>query len=168
VLLDGGGSTALATGAGPLNAPSEGRERPVSNAVVVVMEPVAATVRTAPAPPAAPVVAAAPAPVQVAPPAAKPVPPAPKPVVQAPAPPVAAPAAKPVAVAEPAPARVFPRAGAERAAVVEVTAAPRVTRAEPAPLVTHLGAVAAALVLLMTASWAHVALPVRRGRHRRR
>jgi hypothetical protein len=171
VLLDGGGSTALATGAGPLNAPSEGRERPVSNAVVVVMEPVAATVRTAPAVPSAPVVAAAPAPVQVAPPAAEPVPApaAPKPVVKAaPAPTAVQPPAKPVVVAESAAAQVLSRAGAERAATVEVPVAQRSMQSDRGVAVAHLGAVAAALILLATACWAHVTLPAGRGRHRRR
>lgn len=176
VLLDGGGSTALSTPSGPLNAPSEGQERAVSNAVVVIVEQPAAAARTTAAPPPAPVVAAAQAPVQVAPPApATPAPAAPKPVA-APAP-VAKPAPKPIVVREPAPAQVFSRSGAERAATIELAAAPRSLRVEPAAGVgadvgtgvPHVAAVAAALALLSAAAWAQAAFAApRRGRHRRR
>lgn len=168
VLLDGGGSTTLATPSGPLNAPSEGQERPVSNAVVVVVEQPFAAARTTAAPPPAPVVVAAPAPVQVvAPPAAKPAPVAPEPVTAAA--PAVKPAVKPVVVPKPAPPQVFSRRGAERAATVELAAPP--LRPEPASGagvgLPHVAAVAAALALLSTAAWAQAAFVPRRGRHRR-
>ena len=48
VMLDGGGSTSLATADGPLNRPSGGRERPVSNALVVTTPTAVAALRVAP------------------------------------------------------------------------------------------------------------------------
>lgn len=145
VMLDGGGSTALATAAGPLNRPSDGVERPVSNALVVTSDAVAARRAAPPAPVAAPVVvvpAVAPAP---------PPPVAPAPVVKAaPVPPPA-----PVAV-PPAPG---PVAAAPVRVVVSLTALDR-GLVQPAPVVPAgapgtPGALlaGAALAALATLAW---------------
>ena len=91
VMLDGGGSTAFVAGGRAASRPSDGRERPVANALVLVWsEPVTMAARTTPAPSPVPVPsAAAPAPkAPVATPSrapARPVPPSPtKQVVAAP------------------------------------------------------------------------------------
>jgi hypothetical protein len=155
VLLDGGGSTSLATPDGPLSSPSEGRERPVSNAVVVVVEPSSAGLRTPAAPAAAPTVAATPAPVPVAPPAPQ------APAAAAPERPLAeltAPASQvasgPVAVAEPPPPRVFSRMGAERA-TGSAGPAPPLAVASPPQAHPPAPAVATAVLLLAAAAWPH-------------
>lgn len=152
VLLDGGGSTALATADRVLNAPSDGLERPVSNAVLVVGELALGALRAAPAAPAAvPVAAAAAVPAKRLPAPA---------VVSAPAKaPAAKPAPKPKPVAarvaarpKPEP-RVFSRAGAGRAAAEPLVRAapPAVTppRLDPLTVTT-----AAALALLAAAACA--------------
>jgi hypothetical protein len=138
VMLDGGGSTSLATADGPLNRPSDGAERPVSNALVVMSSAVAALRVAAPAPVAAPPVVG-----PAAPPSA--------PVVIAPKAPVVAP---PPAVV-PVPAEVVVAAPPARAVLSPTALDPRTTRVLPA-VVQPTGAVtvAAALAALATLAWA--------------
>lgn len=118
VMLDGGGSTTLARGGQLLNAPSDGRERPVANAVVLTWEDPAPPV---PAPVAPAVVAQAAPPIPVAPPAAPPAPkPKPKPKAAAPVRQPAPPARAPVAVGKASAPAVVPVGRIVRARRVQV------------------------------------------------
>ena len=150
VMLDGGGSTALATAAGPLNRPSDGVERPVSNALVVTSDAVAALRAAPPAPVAAPVVvvpAAAPAPPPPVAPArvteVAPVPP--------PAPVAASPAPEPVLAA---PARVVLSPGAlDRGLVQPVPAVPAGAPGTPGALRAAAALAALAALAWVAAAW---------------
>lgn len=137
VMLDGGGSTSLATADGPLSRPSDGAERPVSNALIVTSQPVAA------------LRAAAPAPAPVPPPVAVPVVAPPRPA--APPPPAVAPPRVPPAVEpEPVGAEALPVR-----VVLSPTALDRVPRPWPAPAAAAPpGAVRVASWLVALATWA--------------
>jgi hypothetical protein len=150
-MLDGGGSTTFVARGRVANTPSEGRERPVANAVLLIWQPPAAA---APEVPVAAEEATAPAPVELpAPPAPAPAPAAPAPVAAAPAPVAAAPA-PPVQALAPASAAAVSlpgppasaAAGARRRAplperpvpVAQVRARPPVPPGRGAPLLAGL------------------------------
>lgn len=162
VMLDGGGSTTLARGGRVLNTPSDGRERPVANALVLTWdEPV-----PPPAPATSPAVVAeqaAPA-VPVVLPAAPPKPqPPPAPAAQAARTPVPAPRRVPAAVPRPPAPTVVAVA---RRPQVDVGLAP-VARAPavalPVPSAPAAPPAAAVLLALLAAAaaagcWVHVLL----------
>lgn len=172
VMLDGGGSTTLATPEGPLNVPSDGSERAVSNALVVVHTPVATAhatpdlVAEVKAPAAGPatddlVAKVTGAPGTVSSPAS-----ASSPAAEAPARGDATPVRQQAAATTPvrAPA-VFPDLGLDGSAVERMTSRPLPTQAPDADRAVLL---AAALSALAGAAWSRVAWSALQGRSARR
>ncbi len=146
VLLDGGGSSTMATPAGALNRPSDGAERRVAAAVVVVADP-PAEVRPAAAVPVA-VRGTAPTPDPT--PSVRSAPPAPSPAAAPPAAQVAR--SRPARAPEPAPAAAAP-VRAPLAVLPAARVLPAVVPAGPGPVRTAALLLAAVLLAWVSTVW---------------